>query len=186
MSTLFGKQKKRKRDVSSQGNVPTKNEEQSKAAGKVSVTSSSVKTSNPLEMLGLHPTILTTIRSLGYKKPTPVQSKVIPLLLDRLYGGILGNPTTASGDHNTSNMLVLSATGSGKTASFCLPMIQNLMDDPYGNYALILTPTRELAIQIKQQISVFTTNLLNGEQSVCLITGGTGCDYTRYVEIIPV
>lgn len=196
MSTLFGKLKKRKREVpdaedsskiESSKLIKIKTKESSSAdvlgLALISHDNNVESTSTSLDKLGLHATILTTIRSLGYKKATPVQSKVVPLLLDRRYneGVVFGNSTTAtaSGENNKSNMLVLSATGSGKTAAFCLPMIQNLIDDPYGNYALILTPTRELALQIKQQIAVFTTNLLNGEQSVCLVTGGAGCDYTR-------
>jgi len=45
-------------------------------------------------------------------------------------------------------------TGSGKTAAFALPMLHRLSEDPYGIFAVVLTPTRELAIQIAEQYQV--------------------------------
>jgi superfamily II DNA/RNA helicase len=86
--------------------------------------------------LGLSEPLVATCRSLGFKRPTPVQRSVIPFLL-----------------HNTqSHLLALAATGSGKTAAFVLPIVQHLARDPYGIYCVILTPTRELAKQIHQQV----------------------------------
>jgi ATP-dependent RNA helicase DDX49/DBP8 len=87
--------------------------------------------------LGLTEPLVATCRSLGFKRPTPVQRHVIPFLL---------------GNHGSSHLLALAATGSGKTAAFVLPILQHLSLDPYGIYCVILTPTRELAKQIHQQV----------------------------------
>jgi ATP-dependent RNA helicase DDX49/DBP8 len=87
--------------------------------------------------LGLAEPLVATCRSLGFKRPTPVQKHVIPFLLH--------NP-------GSSHLLALAATGSGKTAAFVLPILQHLSLDPYGIYCVILTPTRELAKQIHQQV----------------------------------
>eukprot|EP01147_Barroeca_monosierra_P010704 gene10703-2803_t len=60
-------------------------------------------------------------------------------------------------------------TGSGKTAAFALPIIDRLMEDPFGIFAVVLTPTRELAYQIGDQFHAFgrVANLRH-----CVITGG--------------
>lgn len=70
---------------------------------------------------------------MGMSKPTEVQTHVIP-------------PILAGRD-----VVACSKTGSGKTAAFALPIIRRLCEDPYGIFALILTPTRELAFQIADQ-----------------------------------
>lgn len=64
------------------------------------------------------------------KKPTPIQQQCIPRIL--------------AGD----NCIGCAKTGSGKTLAFALPILQKLCEDPYGIFALILTPTRELAFQV--------------------------------------
>eukprot|EP00979_Chaetoceros_neogracilis_P004610 scaffold797_cov408-Chaetoceros_neogracile.AAC.75 len=80
--------------------------------------------------------LLQTCKSLGYKQPTPVQKAVIPYLIS----------------NTSSHILALASTGSGKTAAFVLPILHHLSYDPYGIYAVILTPTRELAKQIYEQV----------------------------------
>lgn len=55
---------------------------------------------------------------------------------------------------NGENCIGVSQTGSGKTLAFALPILQKLAEDPYGIFALILTPTRELAVQIADQFRV--------------------------------
>lgn len=103
--------------------------------------------------IGLCSPLVQTCRKLGYTKPTPVQRAIIPLILN-----------------TSNNILTLSATGSGKTASFALPLLHNLSFDPYGIYAIILTPTRELAKQIQQQILALGSSW---KISVALIIGGS-------------
>jgi ATP-dependent RNA helicase DDX49/DBP8 len=86
--------------------------------------------------LNLVPPLLQTCKSLGYKQPTPIQKAVIPFLIS----------------NTSSHILALASTGSGKTATFVLPILHHLSNDPYGIYAVILTPTRELAKQIYEQV----------------------------------
>jgi ATP-dependent RNA helicase DeaD len=82
--------------------------------------------------LGLRPDILETLQSLGYAEPTPIQAAAIPLLLEGY--DVLGQ----------------AQTGTGKTAAFTLPAVQRL--NPQGLQVLILTPTRELAIQVSESV----------------------------------
>ncbi|MFN3716846.1 MAG: DEAD/DEAH box helicase [Thiobacillus sp.] len=95
--------------------------------------------------LGLAPDILRALDDMGYVTPTPIQEQVIPLAMRG--GDILG----------------AAQTGTGKTAAFALPLIQRLL--PFANSstspakhpirALILTPTRELAIQVEESINAY-------------------------------
>lgn len=84
------------------------------------------------EQLNLDTELIQALYTLGYEKPLPVQEKVIPILLEQ------------------KDCIVKSRTGSGKTASFAIPIIQNLKIDERSPQALVLTPTRELALQIQQ------------------------------------
>lgn len=80
----------------------------------------------------LEDSICKALDKLGYQNPLPVQSAVIPEIL------------------NKQDVIVKSKTGSGKTASFAIPIIQSVEWDERAPQALILTPTRELALQIKE------------------------------------
>lgn len=62
-------------------------------------------------------------------------------------------------------------TGSGKTAAFALPILHRLSEDPYGIFALVLTPTRELAFQIGDQFKALGKPM---NVRVTVITGGRG------------
>lgn len=88
--------------------------------------------------LGLLPDLIRAIEQKGYANPTPIQSQAIPLVL-------------AGGD-----LLAGSQTGTGKTAGFTLPLLQNLMkkscDAVRRVRALILVPTRELAMQVEESV----------------------------------
>ena len=79
--------------------------------------------------------VLKAIDKLGYKNPTEVQEKVIPIAM-------------ASKD-----IIVKSQTGSGKTASFAIPICENVKVERNNPQALILTPTRELCVQVKDDIT---------------------------------
>jgi len=93
--------------------------------------------------LNLHPQLLQTVAELGYEKPAQVQALAIPPLLDG------------------KDIIAQSQTGSGKTAAFTLPILQNLIEHgSQGNVsALVLTPTRELAIQVAGVIRQFCQKL---------------------------
>jgi ATP-dependent RNA helicase RhlE len=90
----------------------------------------------PFTSLKLDPSLLKAIKELGYTRPTPVQTEAIP-------------PALAGRD-----VLACAMTGSGKTAAFLLPIINGLMSKPRRTTrALVLTPTRELAIQILEDLN---------------------------------
>ncbi len=96
--------------------------------------------------LGLSEPILKAIAKTGYTKPTPIQEKAIPLILQR------------------KDVLAAAQTGTGKTAGFTLPMLENLemsrakssgQKKPHIR-ALILTPTRELAAQVGENVATYS------------------------------
>lgn len=96
------------------------------------------------EQLGLIDPILDALKSEGYENPTPIQAQSIPLLL------------------KGQDLLACAQTGTGKTAAFALPIIQHLVlknaQGPRKIKALIITPTRELAIQIDESFAVYGKN----------------------------
>ncbi|MEA3545958.1 MAG: DEAD/DEAH box helicase [Thermodesulfobacteriota bacterium] len=96
--------------------------------------------------LGLSETLLRTLDEIGYSTPTPIQIKAIPAVL------------------SGKDVMAAAQTGTGKTASFTLPLLQRLDG---GNIvksnhirALILTPTRELAVQVAESMAVYGKHLL--------------------------
>ena len=111
--------------------------------------------------LGLRPELLRAVQAQGYTDPTPVQREAIPLVL----GG--------------RDLLAGAQTGTGKTAAFVLPMLQLLAADgrptngarPHVR-ALILTPTRELAIQVEQSVRDYGAGGLRRPSTT--IYGGVG------------
>jgi len=91
--------------------------------------------------LGLKPQLVQAVSDLGYINPTPIQAKIIPLML----GG--------------QDVIAQSQTGTGKTAAFALPILQNLAQDKRNIQALILAPTRELALQVAKATSEYSGGL---------------------------
>lgn len=90
----------------------------------------------PFTKLKLHPNLLRGIRDLGFTGPTPIQADAIPPALEG------------------RDLLASAITGSGKTAAFLLPILHRLMDKRRGTTrALVLTPTRELAAQILEDLN---------------------------------
>eukprot|EP01018_Ginkgo_biloba_P029307 Gb_23737 [translate_table: standard] len=85
------------------------------------------------EDLGLSEWAVQTCRELGMKRPTPVQQHCVPQIL------------------KGKDVMGLAQTGSGKTAAFALPILHKLAENPYGVFALVITPTRELAFQLAEQ-----------------------------------
>ena len=90
--------------------------------------------SNKFEKFNLDKTILRSLNSLNYEEPSKVQEEVIPRLLCK------------------EDVIVKSKTGSGKTASFAIPLIEKIDIDNNSVQGLIIAPTRELALQIKEEI----------------------------------
>ena len=107
-------------------------------------------TKQKFDSLGLSAPILQSVRNLGFEHPTPIQAKVIPVAL------------------SGRDLIGLAETGSGKTAAFCLPLAERLTHGK-GISALILSPTREIALQTQAFLQIF------GEQhqihTACLIGG---------------
>ncbi len=91
------------------------------------------------EDLGVMPELLKAVEELGFEQPMPVQEKVIPHLL------------TGDGD-----VVALAQTGTGKTAAFGLPLLQRINSEINRPQALILSPTRELCLQIGSDLADFS------------------------------
>ena len=105
--------------------------------------------------MALHPAVATAVNDLGYETPTPIQDKTIPALLDG------------------RDVIGLAQTGTGKTAAFALPTLSAMAElgrATDGPHALVLTPTRELAIQVAEAFTSYATHL--SDFSVLPIYGG--------------
>ncbi|HEY80932.1 MAG TPA: DEAD/DEAH box helicase [Anaerolineae bacterium] len=105
--------------------------------------------------LGLRPELVQTVTALGYAEPTPIQAGVIPIML-------------AGRD-----VLGQAQTGTGKTAAFALPILQNLDPDARHVQTLVLAPTRELAQQVARAFSDYGRGL---PVSVLPVYGGASYD----------
>lgn len=111
--------------------------------------------------LGLAEWAIQTCKELGMKTPTPVQAHCIPKILAG------------------QDVLGLAQTGSGKTAAFALPILHRLAEDPYGVFALVVTPTRELAYQLAEQFRA----LGSGVHLRCAVVVG-GMDMLTQVKTL--
>jgi ATP-dependent RNA helicase DeaD len=87
---------------------------------------------------GLKPEILQALESIGFEKPTPIQAKAIPHLIN-----------------SDKDLLAYAQTGTGKTAAFSLPLIHGIDEKSDDINAIILCPTRELCLQIERDIQTF-------------------------------
>ncbi|HEY8386495.1 MAG TPA: DEAD/DEAH box helicase, partial [Porticoccaceae bacterium] len=96
---------------------------------------------SPFAALGLGPAIIAALDELGYEQPSPIQEQSIPLLLAG------------------KNLLGVAQTGTGKTAAFALPLLNNLNPNQQSPQVLILTPTRELAIQVAEACQSYARRL---------------------------
>ncbi len=107
---------------------------------------------NDFTTFGLDPRLVHTVLDMGFSIPSPIQDKVIPVILE-------GN-----------DVIGLAETGTGKTAAFLLPLIHKTLKDSWRQ-TLILAPTRELAIQIENELHKLTKGM-KVYSVVCV--GGTG------------
>jgi ATP-dependent RNA helicase DeaD len=112
---------------------------------------------NSFENLGLSKAITEAISELGFENPTPIQEKAIPILLD-----------------GRSDFVGLAQTGTGKTAAYGLPLLELIEPEVRTPQALILSPTRELGIQIADDLKLFSKNILN--LSVVNVYGGASIE----------
>ena len=102
--------------------------------------------------LGLKAPILEALTDLGYEKPSPIQAECIPHLLDG------------------RDVLGMAQTGSGKTAAFSLPLLNNIDPELRAPQILVLAPTRELAVQVAEAMTEFSKHM-RGVNVVALYGG---------------
>jgi ATP-dependent RNA helicase DeaD len=112
------------------------------------------------EALGLNPSILKALDKMGFAEPTPIQNMVIPSLLEG------------------TDIIAQAQTGTGKTAAFGLPVLE-MMSASGGATALVLTPTRELARQVCEQLNRFGEFIGIKSTAIC---GGES--FGRQIEMI--
>lgn len=91
--------------------------------------------------LGISAPILKAVQNLGYEQPSPIQAQSIPILLEG------------------KNLLGTAQTGTGKTAAFALPLLSSLNEEQSAPQVLVLTPTRELAIQVAEAFQSYARNI---------------------------
>jgi len=116
--------------------------------------------------LNLHPELLEGISSMNIITATPIQEQAIPPLLEG------------------KDLIGIAQTGTGKTAAFLLPILNMIMDNPDAGYtqALIIVPTRELALQIDQAVEAYS--YFTGASSMAIYGGGDGMDFSQEKQAI--
>ncbi len=119
---------------------------------------------NKFEQLGLNESLLKAINDLGFENPSEVQEKAIPLLLEK-----------------DTDIVALAQTGTGKTAAFGFPLIQKIDPDNRNTQALILSPTRELCLQITNEIKLYA-KYVKGLHTVAVYGGASITEQAREVK----
>lgn len=110
--------------------------------------------------LGLHESIIEAIGYMGFEKPSPIQEQAIPEIIKK------------------RDLIACAQTGTGKTAAFMLPIIQMISENHKpGTQALVIVPTRELAVQIDQQIQGFSYFM--NVNSATVYGGGDGAGWDQ-------
>ena len=104
------------------------------------------------EDLDLSPEIMASLKKMGVKRPTTIQQKAIPLLMDNM------------------SVIAKAPTGTGKTFAFGIPILEYLNLDAKFVQALIMSPTRELALQITSELKGLARNI-QGFRIASLIGG---------------
>jgi len=119
---------------------------------------------NKFEQLGLNESLLKAINDLGFENPSEVQEKAIPLLLEK-----------------DTDIVALAQTGTGKTAAFGFPLIQKIDPDNKNTQALILSPTRELCLQITNEIKLYS-KYIKGINTVAVYGGASITEQAREIK----
>ena len=114
--------------------------------------------------MGLNEPIISAIKKLGFKNPTEVQLKSIPLLIDK-----------------PKDIISLAQTGTGKTAAFGLPILHHLEIKSKNTQALIIAPTRELCLQITSELEKYSINL-SGLNIVSIYGGSSIQEQSRSIK----
>ena len=103
--------------------------------------------------------VIEGLHAMGFNKPTPVQEQAIPIIM------------------NGNDLIASAQTGTGKTAAFLLPVINNLVNTEHKIQSLIIVPTRELALQIDQNLEGFS--YFTPLSSIAIYGGGDGADFEQ-------
>ena len=119
---------------------------------------------NKFEQLGLNESLLAAVRDMGFENPSEVQEKAIPVLLA-----------------DDTDMVALAQTGTGKTAAFGFPLIQKIDPDNRSTQALILAPTRELCLQITNEIKLYS-KYINKLHTVAVYGGASITEQAREIK----
>lgn len=119
---------------------------------------------NKFEQLGLNESLLKAIADLGFENPSEVQEKAIPLLLEK-----------------DTDIVALAQTGTGKTAAFGFPLIQKIDPENRNTQALILSPTRELCLQITNEIKLYS-KYIKGISTVAVYGGASITEQAREIK----
>lgn len=119
---------------------------------------------NKFEQLGLNESLLKAITDLGFENPSEVQEKAIPLLLEK-----------------DTDIVALAQTGTGKTAAFGFPLIQKIDPENRNTQALILSPTRELCLQITNEIKLYS-KYIKGINTVAVYGGASITEQARDIK----
>ncbi|PZR21181.1 MAG: ATP-dependent RNA helicase [Flavobacterium psychrophilum] len=119
---------------------------------------------NKFEQLGLNESLLRAITDLGFENPSEVQEKAIPLLLEK-----------------DTDIVALAQTGTGKTAAFGFPLIQKIDPENRNTQALILSPTRELCLQITNEIKLYS-KYIKSLHTVAVYGGASITEQAREVK----
>ncbi len=109
--------------------------------------------------------VLDGIAAMGYRNPTPIQQQAIPLIKEG------------------KDLIACAQTGTGKTAAFVLPLLDKIVNMPAdGINTLVLVPTRELAIQIDQQIEAMSYYI--DVKSIAVYGGGSGINWSQQKQAL--
>jgi len=116
------------------------------------------------EALGLDKSLLDAIADMGFEKPSEVQEKAIPILLE-----------------TETDLVALAQTGTGKTAAFGFPIIQKIDSNSRTTQGLILSPTRELCLQITNELKLYSKYEKN-VSTVAIYGGASITDQARQIK----
>ncbi|MCL4113529.1 UNVERIFIED_CONTAM: hypothetical protein GTU68_011181 [Idotea baltica] len=119
---------------------------------------------NKFEALGLKQTLLDAVADMGFENPSEVQEKAIPILLE-----------------GETDLVALAQTGTGKTAAFGFPLIQKLDTNSRTTQGLILSPTRELCLQITNEIKAYS-KFEKGLNTVAIYGGASITEQAKQIK----
>ena len=119
---------------------------------------------NKFEQLGLNAALLQAIGDMGFETPSEVQEKAIPVLLEQ-----------------ETDLVALAQTGTGKTAAFGFPLLQKIDVEDRSTQALILSPTRELCLQITNELKQYS-KYIKGLHVVAVYGGASITEQAREVK----